>query len=87
MRRTINGPTRSRPQSARPSGWSYWKAVWAAWCPTCAEETMPFPSGRCGFCDGSLAGQPTRGPYELPLEPPSAPSPDVQDEPAIAEAA
>lgn len=48
-------------------GWNYWRAVWAAWCPACAQETMPFPSGRCGFCDTHLRGQPIRGPYDQPL--------------------
>jgi hypothetical protein len=28
---------------------------------------MPFPSGRCGFCDTHLRGQPTRGPHDVPL--------------------
>jgi hypothetical protein len=45
-------------------GWNYWRAVWAAWCPTCHQETMPFPSGRCGFCDTHLRGSSTRGPYD-----------------------
>ena len=46
---------------------SHWGKVWAAWCPTCEQEAMPLPSGICGICDTSLAGQPTRGPYEKPL--------------------
>jgi hypothetical protein len=55
-----------RPSESR-RGWSYWSSVWAAWCPTCEQETMPFPSGRCAFCNSHLEGQPTRGPYDPPL--------------------
>jgi hypothetical protein len=57
-------PARRRVASG---GWNHWRKVWAAWCPTCGEETMPFPSGRCAFCDTHLHGQPTRGPYDPPL--------------------
>lgn len=46
---------------------SHWDSVWAAWCPTCAEEAMPLSSGICGFCDTYLTGQRTRGPYDPPL--------------------
>lgn len=56
-----------RPTALRRRGWSYWGSVWAAWCPTCEQETMPFPSGRCAFCDTHLEGQPTRGPHDPPL--------------------
>lgn len=28
---------------------------------------MPFPSGRCGFCDTHLGGQPTRAAHEPPI--------------------
>lgn len=60
----------SLPRRATASaevGWNHWRGVWAAWCPTCRQETMPFPSGRCGFCDTHLRGQPTRGPYDPPV--------------------
>lgn len=58
------------PRSAAvpASGWNYWREVWAAWCPTCRQETMPFPSGCCAFCDTRLEGQPTRGPYDPPIQ-------------------
>jgi hypothetical protein len=46
---------------------SHWDTVWAAWCPTCEQESMPLSTGCCGFCDTNLAGQPTRGPYDQPL--------------------
>jgi len=45
-----------------------WSRVWAAWCPSCRQECIPMRSGRCGFCDTSLVGQPTRESYEPPLE-------------------
>lgn len=51
---------RSATHERSGQGWNYWRSVWAAWCPVCAQETMPFPSGRCAFCDSHLAGQPTR---------------------------
>lgn len=56
-------PVEPKPRasgSIQGSGWAYWRSVWAAWCPTCGQETMPFPSGRCGFCDTHLGGQATR---------------------------
>jgi len=34
------------PAETSGDGWKYWRGVWAAWCPTCRQETMPFPSGR-----------------------------------------
>lgn len=58
---------RSRRLGTRQKGWSYWSSVWAAWCPTCAQATMPFPSGRCAFCDTHLEGQSTRGAHDPPL--------------------
>jgi hypothetical protein len=61
------GSRSRRPRTAHRRGWTYWKSVWAVWCPTCAQETMPFPSGRCAFCDSHLEGQPTRGPHDSPL--------------------
>lgn len=68
MQSTLCRGSRSRrPRPPRQGGWSYWKSVWAAWCPTCAQETMPFPSGRCAFCDSHLEGQLTRGPDDPPL--------------------
>lgn len=45
-----------------------WDEVWAAWCPDCRQECVPMTSGRCGFCDASLLGQPTRNWNEPPLE-------------------
>jgi hypothetical protein len=45
-----------------------WTEIWAAWCPTCRQECVPMPSGRCGFCDASLLGQPTRNWNAPPLE-------------------
>jgi hypothetical protein len=56
-----------RATTGGEAGWNHWRAVWAAWCPGCRQETMPFASGRCGFCDTHLRGQPTRGPYDPPL--------------------
>ena len=46
---------------------SYWRTIWAAWCPKCKQECMPLLTGTCGFCDTPLIGQPTRGPYDPPL--------------------
>jgi hypothetical protein len=46
---------------------SHWRDVWAAWCPTCEQDTMPMPSGCCGWCDTHLSGQPTRQWFEPPL--------------------
>lgn len=68
MQSTLCRGSRSRrPRAPQRRGWSYWSSVWAAWCPTCEQETMPFPSGRCAFCDTHLEGQPTREPHDLPL--------------------
>lgn len=65
MQSTLCQDRRSRPsRGPRRRGWSYWRSLWAAWCPTCQQETMPFPSGRCAFCDTHLEGQPTRGPRD-----------------------
>lgn len=55
------------PSAHAQYGWNYWRSIWAAWCPTCQQETMPFPSGRCGFCNTHLAGQPTRQAHEPAL--------------------
>jgi hypothetical protein len=46
---------------------THWSDVWAAWCPNCRQECVPMPSGRCGFCDASLVGQPMRNWNEPPL--------------------
>ena len=51
---------------------SHWRGVWAAWCPTCEQDTMPMPSGCCGWCDTNLAGQPTCDWFEPPLRGPVA---------------
>lgn len=68
MQSTLCLDDRSRPtRKPHGRGWSYWSSVWAAWCPTCEQETMPFPSGRCAFCDLHLEGQPTRGANDPPL--------------------
>jgi hypothetical protein len=63
---------RARPTSRRRPP-SYWTGIWAAWCPTCEQEAMPMPSGRCGWCDTNLAGQPTRRWFEPPLRGPGTP--------------
>src|ERR1700710_2875456 len=57
-------PLSTDAKVAEGGGWNHWRAVWAAWCPTCNQETMPFPSGRCAFCDAHLQGQLARGPYD-----------------------
>lgn len=62
---TVSSSVRGLPGERR--GWFHWRGVWAAWCPTCEQETMPLPSGRCAFCDTHLAGQPTRAAGEPPL--------------------
>ena len=58
----LNDRTRLKPAVLK------WNDVWAAWCPTCLQECMPMPSGRCGFCETSLVGQPTREWDEPPLK-------------------
>jgi hypothetical protein len=90
MQSTLCRGSCSRRPRMRRRGWSYWSAVWAAWCPTCGQETMPFPSGCCAFCDTHLEGQPTRGPHDPPLAgsllTPASPREENQNQP-IAKAA
>lgn len=68
--RIANAPLRARPRSRRLPP-SHWKHVWAAWCPTCEQDTMPMPTGCCGWCDTDLTGQPTREWFEPPLRGPA----------------
>lgn len=68
-RRRLRVATTSSPgDRVGTKGWNYWREVWAAWCPTCRQETMPFPSGCCAFCDTRLEGQSTRGPHDPPIQ-------------------
>ena len=65
MRSNCSAPRLRRGRSK--FGYSFWRHIWAAWCSTCRDECVPFPSGRCGWCDSRLDPRLTRSAYEPPL--------------------